>query len=360
MGIKNLTKFLSEKYPEVFDRGVKMEEYAREKIAIDTAIFMCKFKAVNSDAWMDSFVALVVWMRKANAHPIFVLDTGMPAEKAAEKRKRAETRKRQLDRIRQLEVDIETYTVSSDKSQLLQDMYDKETKNGGGADRRRLLLLAPSQQSSFDISVVKEKLKRMKKHMFTITPKDYDNLKLLLDVLKVPWILAPDEAEKECARMVRHGEAAAVLSEDSDCLAYQSPTFLCKPDFYSNTMRRVSFDKLLNTIDMTPNQFVDFCIMCGTDYNPNIRGLGVCKSFNLMQKFKAIEHLPDKIDVSVLNHEGSRALFSIPDKDETKKQSSLFTGTPDEKELAQFFFTHNIRTDTRAVFDAMKSTTPDI
>ena len=90
----------------------------------------------------------------------------------------------------------------------------------------------------------------MRKHLFTVTPKDYDTLKKFLDVVGVQWLIAPDEAEKECSRMVHGGEAAAVLSEDSDCLAYRATTFLCKTDIRSKTVRRVSFKVLLETLDM--------------------------------------------------------------------------------------------------------------
>jgi hypothetical protein len=152
MGIKNLTKFLTEKYPEVFDRGVKLSEYASQKIAIDTAIFMCKFKASNSDTWLQAFLSLVLWMRRENAHPVFILDTGMPPEKAAEKLKRAEARKKQETRIETLDAAVNAFTIahgfegmSAEHVELLKETYAKEEKRGGHnvSSRRRLLLLTP-------------------------------------------------------------------------------------------------------------------------------------------------------------------------------------------------------------------------
>ena len=365
MGIKNLTKFLSEKYPEVFERNVKLDEYAFKKIAVDTAIFMCKFKASNADEWMDSFASLIIWMRRANVHPVFLLDDGMPPEKAAEKRKRALCRKRQEDRVEFLSRAVEEYGecggfdgLREESAALLRETFAKEIKRNGptSVGRKKALLLSPSAASEFDIYVVREKLARMRKHMFTITPNDYKNLKKLLDVLRVPWVLAPGEAEKECARMVRHNEAAAVLSEDSDCLAYKAPTFLCKPDFYAKTVKRITFSHLLKTVDMAAGEFVDFCIMCGTDYNPNIRGLGVCKSFDLIQINKSIDNLPENIDVSVLNHLTGRRLFHIDENPIDRECSKgLFTGIPDRSEVEAFFFKHNMRTSLDTLMGAMAS-----
>jgi 5'-3' exonuclease len=368
MGIKNLTKFLTEKYPEVFDRGVKLTEYASRRIAIDTAIFMCKFKASNSETWLSAFLSLVIWMRREKVDPVFVLDTGMPPEKAAEKLKRAETRKKQEQRLAQLEAAVDAFIsgeaaprgfegLSTEHIELLKETYAKEAKRGGhnGSARRRLLLLPPaptSDRSVFDIRLVQDKLARMKKHIFTIKPGDYDLLKKMLDVLHVQWVSAPGEAEKECARMVLHGEAAAVLSEDSDCLAYRAPVFLCKPDFGQKTVRRVNFTKLLDALEMSDKEFVDFCIMCGTDYNPNIKGIGACKSFNLIKKWKSIEHIP-KLNTSVLNHESSRRLFCISASAAAKPPLSKH-GQICEKELAEFLFKHNILTPVSVILEHLK------
>ena len=351
MGIKNLTKFLIEKYPEVFDRGVKMDEYAHKTIAIDTAIFMCKFKATAPDAWLDAFVTLISWMSRSKVHPFFVLDDGFPDEKAQEKRKRAIARKKQEDRVSDLEKAVQEYndkngkleTISDAARTLLTDIWNKESKNSISS-RRVSLLLDRAPVASFDIHVVKEKLARMKKHLFTITSKDYDTLKQLLDVLCVQWKMAPGEAEKECARMVKAKEAAAVLSEDSDCLAYHADTFLCKPDFYTKTMRRIKFQKMIDVLDMTPSQFTDFCIMCGTDYNPNMRGIGVCKSFDLIKKWKTINDLPEKLNTSVLNYKTGRALLTIEEQLPGSITEQPTRKKPVMEDVKRFFFKHNMRT----------------
>ena len=370
MGIKNLTQFLKNKYPEVFEDDVKFEEYAFQKIAIDTAIFMCKFKASNGDdGWLDGFASLIVWMRRANVHPVFILDDGMPPEKAAEKRKRAETRKRQEDLAEFLSNAVDAYgecggflKLDEGSATLLRETFDTEIKRNGPTSvgrKKALFLTSIAAASEFDIDIVKEKLARMQKHIITIKPKDYDNLKKLLDVLRVPWVLAPGEAEKEGARMVRHNEAAAVLSEDSDCLAYKASTFLCKINFNNKTVKRIKFSNLLETLGMNGEEFVDFCIMCGTDYNPNVRGTGAGKAFELIQKYKSIDNLPEQIDVSVLNHIRGRILFHIDEKTEEKtedtKMGSLYTGTPVRSEVEMFFFKFNMRTSVDTLMSAMSS-----
>ena len=61
---------------------------------------------------------------------------------------------------------------------------------------------------------------------------------------------------------------------------------------------------------MTQKQFTDFCILCGTDYNPNLFRVGPEKAYKLISEFKSIDEI--KIhDISSLNHIRVRELFSV-------------------------------------------------
>ena len=313
MGIKNLTRFLTQQFPELLE-DVTLKDFAGKKIAIDTAIFMCKFKASSGKNWLDAFVSLVSWMWECGVTPIFVLDNGSPPEKALEKKKRYEAKKKSLEKIAALEKAIETYKVDNIVTPLLKEVYEKESKNEENS-RRKSLLLRPHVRKEFNLVVVESKLARMKSHLFTITPNDWENLKALFNVLKIEWIVANGEGEKHCAWMVNTQNASAVLSEDSDCLAYGVETFLLKPNFSKKSLKKIIFSKLLQSLELSKEEFLDFCIMCGTDYNPNIKKIGVKRSFALIQKHRSIESVgKDGLDIAVLNHKGSRLLFALPDE----------------------------------------------
>ena len=128
MGIKNLTRFLTQQFPELLE-DVTLKDFAGKKIAIDTAIFMCKFKASSGKNWLDAFVSLVSWMWECGVTPIFVLDNGSPPEKAIEKKKRYEAKKKSLEKIAALEKAIETYKVDKIVTPLLKEVHQKESKN---------------------------------------------------------------------------------------------------------------------------------------------------------------------------------------------------------------------------------------
>jgi 5'-3' exonuclease len=338
MGINKLLTYLTKNHGDVFTE-VHLSNYRGKKISIDTSIYMNKFKAINSDRWLESFVSMVCMLRAENIHPVFVFDNGNPTEKEAEKKKRSDQRAKQRSKIETLAKSVANYEKTKEVDDILREVYEKET---GQKERRRSLLLR--SYPSFDLSVVRDKLGRMQKNLFVIKPADYEKLKALLGIMKVPWILAADEAEKTCVQLVQTGLAHAVLSEDSDCLAYGVNIFAHKLDFCKKTVLEVNRSTLLAILDMTQNMFTDFCIMCGTDYNPNIKGVGVVNSYSLIAAHKTIDQLPDNIDVTPLKHKIVRRLFTdFPPLPPSKKEKIVWCGKPDRTDMRVFLFKHNMR-----------------
>ena len=58
MGIKNLNVFLRKNCPEVYEE-IHISEYAYKKVAIDTSLFLCKYKAIYGEKWLVAFINLV-------------------------------------------------------------------------------------------------------------------------------------------------------------------------------------------------------------------------------------------------------------------------------------------------------------
>ena len=64
-------------------------------------------------------------------------------------------------------------------------------------------------------------------------------------------------------------------------------------------------------LEMDKGVFLDLCIMCGTDYNPNIPMIGSKKAYKYLKKHGSIDIIEEKekIDTSILNHQTVRQLF---------------------------------------------------
>lgn len=340
MGIKNLSKYLKETYPGLFET-IHISEYAFKKIAIDVSLYLYHYKAAYGESnWLGAFIKLVACLRENELHCVFIYDSGFPPEKEAEQKKRKESRNKMEKRVYKLEEAIDQYHSSGEVDPILLEFQAKRKLN-------QARLLRPNQ-FAVNIGAIEYAVKNMRRQLFTITPGDFATTKQLFDILQVPYLDAPSESETLCADLCIQGEVDGVLSEDSDVLAYGAPVFLTKLNTADGTCVRIKYDEVLRQMGLSPDEFLDFCILCGTDYNKNIFRVGPNKAYKLISEHKNIETISKKtvFDVSILNHIRTRQLF----RDYPKSIFKIpYCGTPDFLKLQAFIIKKNVQINVESL-----------
>jgi 5'-3' exonuclease len=335
MGIKNLSAFLREKFPDIFEL-IHISKYHHQKVAIDTSLFMCQYKAnYGNEGWLPAFIKLVSVLRENEVHCVFIYDSGHPPEKQAEKKERIDAREKMEERVSKLEDAIEKFRTTGEIEDILFEFQEKRKIANKSLLRGNRIL---------NISAIEYAVKKMRKQLFVITPQDFAITKQLFDILDIPYFDAPMEAETMCADLCIQKKVDAVLTEDTDVLAYGAPVFLTKLNTGDATCMRIKYPEVLEKMGIDSDSFLDFCIMCGTDYNKNIKLVGPVKALKLITTYKNIETIAnkEKIDVSVLNHIKGRELFRQYKKSDIKIP---YCGTPNFEALQLFITKKNIRTN---------------
>ncbi len=336
MGLKsNYNKFLKGVCPQVFEE-IHISEYSFKKVAIDISLYMCKFKAVCGDRWLTSFINLVSVLRRNEIHCIFIFDGKSPPEKEGERAKRKEDREKQEHQVYLLEEALSHYHKTGEVKPILVDLH------GTRKDFPKRLL---GRSKDIDMSWVEDKIKKKNNQNFKIVQEDYNIVKELFDILDVPYNTAPWEAEKTCAKLCIDGVVDAVLSEDTDVMAYGTPVFLSKLDTNEEKCVRVRNEALLEGLDLTSEQFLDHCIMCGTDYNTNIPRVGSSKAYKYIREHGSIESISENtnLDTSILNHTRVREMFL--DHSSHRDNKVVHCGRPDFAKLVEFTTSRGIRID---------------
>jgi flap endonuclease-1 len=335
MGINSLNKFLKNNCPEIYEE-IHISEYSFKKVAIDISIYLCKFKATCGDKWLSAFINLVSCLRKNEVHCIIVYDGGAPPEKDAERKERADQRAKLEKKVYKLEEAMDKFHLSGEIDQVLIDLYKKRKK--GDCPPR----LMKRSNDEVDMGFVEIAVTKMRSQILDISPEDFKKTKELFDILKVPYLDAPLEAETTCADLCKRGLVDAVLSEDTDVLAYGCPVFLSKINTSDGTCTIIKYPELLEGLKLSSDEFLDLCIMCGCDYNKNIFRVGPEKAYKYIQKYSTIEGISanTKLDISILNHVRGRELFR--DYEQVKNKIK-YCGTPDFQKLEEFLFKYNIR-----------------
>jgi flap endonuclease-1 len=183
-----------------------------------------------------------------------------------------------------------------------------------------------------------------------VTGQMTQDAKNLIRLLGLPVIEAPTEAEAQCAVMAKAGIVYAVATEDTDCLTFGSPILLRGFSNKDEPVIEVRLETILEKLDMTMEQFIDMCILCGCDYTEGIDGIGSIKAHKLINEYKTIEGVLDYVkeynldtkkkkkltyDPETFIYETARKLFKEPEVINPNSIELKWT-TPDYEGLKKF------------------------
>lgn len=357
MGIKNLHHFLRKACPLIYTE-VHLSKYAYKKLAIDTSIFMCRFKTTYGRQWLDAFLQLATILRENEVHPVFVYDTKYPAEKDEERKTRTMARIKTKEKADLIFNSWETYkshykdntkcfglegVIPLDRENMTPELCEFINKNYMGYE-------------AYSTVAIDNALDHMLNTLLSIRSEDFELTRTLFDIMEIPYLAASGEAEATCAMLCRMGLVDAVLSEDTDVLNYKAPKFIHKLNMNLQTMVEIEYEDMLSRLEMTEDQFLDFCIMCGTDYNSNLPKIGPEKSYRLLKKFGSIEQIKihnPTLEMNNFPYIRVREIFK-DDQQITKEMTDAvrYCGSPDSQKLLEFCFKNNCRFDLPRLFQS--------
>lgn len=171
-----------------------------------------------------------------------------------------------------------------------------------------------------------EELMKFEKRTVRASKEQNEEAKKLLELMGIPYVEAPCEAEAQCAELARGGKVFAAASEDMDTLCYEPPYLLRHLTFAE--ARKMPIDEIqyataLEGLGLDKSTFIDLCILLGCDYCETIKGVGPVTAFKLIKEHgsldnivKWIEENPDKTKYRVPEnwpYNEAKELFMNPD-----------------------------------------------
>ncbi|KAJ7547953.1 hypothetical protein O6H91_08G111000 [Diphasiastrum complanatum] len=141
-----------------------------------------------------------------------------------------------------------------------------------------------------------------------ITPIMAHELIKVLEVEAVEFVVAPYEADAQLAFLANlspeEGGIVAVISEDSDLLAYGCQVVIFKMDRFGNG-EEIELDKVfcsdvkaadrLSFRRFTLNLFTGMCVLAGCDFLPSVSGIGIRRAHELVSKYLNLDRVISRI-----------------------------------------------------------------
>ena len=263
MGIKNMLKFLSEFQDIIKDKNIK--DYYGKKIAIDISILIYQFviavRSSGSDLTNDKgditshllglFNKTLSFLEKGII-PVYVFDGTPPLLKQKTLNIRKQIRNKALEKLVDAKTDL-------------------------------------------------DKIKYLKRSV-KITRKQIDQCRELLDLMGIPYINAPEEADSELAYLCKENLVYAVLTEDMDILTFGSPRIIRNLTSNKKEPIEIELNDILTKLNITYDNFVELCILFGCDYCVNIHDVKPINIFNIYMKHKNITDTINELkELSLIN-----------------------------------------------------------
>ncbi len=153
---------------------------------------------------------------------------------------------------------------------------------------------------------------RLRSQAQRIIPAIEQTTRELIDRLDIPYLDAPTEAEAQASHMARIGAVDYVVSDDYDCLLYGAP--LTVRQFTSKGEPEcMDFEATLEAHEINHEQLVAIAILCGTDYNEGIHGVGPKTALSDIKKFDTLSAVLDHRGAEIPHAERIGELFLNPD-----------------------------------------------
>ena len=229
MGIKKMLKFLNTNYPKIIKK-INKDELGHKMIAIDISILLYQVVIAirNSGADMLSNQGEIsshilglfnktINLLKMNIVPIYVFDGKPPSFKYQTINNRKEAKKQANEKLNDEDINEE------------------------------------------------DKIKYFKRTV-SISKTQIDECIELLEIMGIPYVIAPEEADSQCAELVKCGIADGVLTEDMDIMTFGSTKIYRNLTSYKKEPIEISMDDVLKELNLNYEQFVELCLLFGCDY----------------------------------------------------------------------------------------------
>ncbi|KAH7369578.1 flap endonuclease-like protein 1 [Rhexocercosporidium sp. MPI-PUGE-AT-0058] len=196
-----------------------------------------------------------------------------------------------------------------------------------------------------------EDVEKFSRRTVRVTREHNAECQRLLKLMGIPYIIAPTEAEAQCAVLARAGKVYAAASEDMDTLCFDSPVLLRHLTFSEQRkepIQEIFLEKVLEGLNMDRKQFVDLCILLGCDYLDPIPKVGPNTALKLIREYGTIEKFVDAVQAGKTKftipedwpYADARELFFNPDVRAADHADCDFKWeAPDVEGLVQFLVT---------------------
>jgi len=260
MGIPGLIAFLKKQAPNAFTRA-DTNDLRGKIVGIDLSITIYRGAAMayrnGVFSHLETLAREIAWLLELECKPVYVIDGDPPIEKAEESQRREGVRR--------------------------------------ATELRLEALLLQAKETPGDVNLI-DSVQKLQRQCFRVTAQMRSDVRSLLEALGICYVVAPGEAERCLAHMMRSGAVEIAFTEDVDVLVCGSPSYLknaaslmYETEAPSSIEGRkiaehVNLQKVLEGLQISYEGLLTMSVMAGCDFAPKLKGLGPATAWKLVKR----------------------------------------------------------------------------
>lgn len=281
MGINGLNKVIKQTTTDVI-KYVSIESLPKGLYGVDVSgyIYAAKYNAMSKGkgSHIRMFLDMIMTWRKAGHGLIMIFDgdTHSIEEKAETILKRSEQRNKKIENLTVLCSEISQGQETESSDNLIQNATEL-LNHGMGTMEQQI------------------ELERALRNNVIIEQTDFEDLRKLFDLTNTEYLCSKGEADHLLADLFRSKKISGVISEDSDMLTHGVEVLIrglidakCRS---RGEVMVYNLKQLLREWGLTYKQFVDVCILSGSDYCPKIKGIACKTAITAIKKYGSVTEI---------------------------------------------------------------------
>ncbi|CAG8604844.1 26194_t:CDS:10, partial [Gigaspora rosea] len=142
-----------------------------------------------------------------------------------------------------------------------------------------------------EIQQLNEQQRRDKRDADTVTRSMINDCQKLLRLFGIPYVIAPMEAEAQCAELLRLKLVDGIITEDSDVFLFGGT------EIYKNMFNQQKYVECYLAQDfeqelkLNREKLIQLAIILGSDYSEGLPGIGIVSAMELLNEFPGYDGL---------------------------------------------------------------------
>ncbi|CAJ0843167.1 12982_t:CDS:10 [Entrophospora sp. SA101] len=141
------------------------------------------------------------------------------------------------------------------------------------------------QELSKEIEQLNEKQRREKRDADNITQSMITECQKLLQLFGIPFIVAPMEAEAQCAELLTLGLVDGIITDDSDVFLFGGSKVYKNMFNQQKYVERYDLEEVEREMQINRNKLIQLSILLGSDYTEGLTGIGIVNAIEILNEF---------------------------------------------------------------------------